>query len=124
MITLDKKVELIVPFFDNDGVEINNQRVDNALDRITEIAGGATVSNVSGQWIGENGEVMNDYNVKYEWYASNTALESILESRHVDIVIIDLLYEHDQEAVSLVVNGTLYIIDDVNDLDYIRKAVL
>lgn len=124
MITLDKKVELIVPFFDNDGVEINNQRVDNALDRITEIAGGATVSNVSGQWIGENGEVMNDYNVKYEWYASNTALEDILESRHVDVIIFDLLYEHDQEAVSLVVNGTLYIIDDVNDLDYIRKAVL
>ena len=124
MITLDKKVELIVPFFDNDGVEINNQRVDNALDRITEIAGGATVSNVSGQWIGENGEVMNDYNVKYEWFASNTALEDILESRHVDVVIFDLLYEHDQEAVSLIVNGTLYIIDDVNDLDYIRKAVL
>ena len=124
MITLDKKLELIVPFFDNDGVEINNQRVDNALDRITEIAGGATVSNVSGQWIGENGEVMNDYNVKYEWYASNTALETILESRHVDVVIFDLLYENDQEAVSLIVNGTLYIIDDVNDLDYIRKAVL
>lgn len=124
MIKLDKKLELIIPLFDNDGVKIDDHDISSFLNSITKIAGGASVYTIGGQWIGENGHVMRDQNQKYEWYADNFTLESILDSRYIDIIIYDLLNVHGQEAVSLIVNGTLYIIDDIADLDYFREADL
>ena len=124
MIKLDKKLELIIPLFDNDGVKIDDTSIIRMLNNITKLAGGATVYTVGGQWIGENGKAMRDQNQKYEWYADQFTLESILDSRYIDSIIFDLLNEYGQEAVSMIINGTLYIIDDIADLDYFREVAV
>lgn len=124
MIKLDQKLELIVPLFDNDGVKINDHSIYSMLNSITKIAGGATVYTVGGQWIGENGHVMRDQNQKYEWYADKFTLETILDTRYIDSIIFDLLNEYGQEAVSMIINGTLYIIDDIDDLQQFREVEL
>src|SRR5699024_1850312 len=124
MIKLDKKLELIIPLFDNDGVKIDDTSIIRMLNNITTLAGGATGHTVAGRWSGGAGKAMPDQHRASEWYADQFTLESILASRYLGSIICDLPSEYGQEAVSMIRNGTLYIIDDIDGLQQFREVEL
>lgn len=117
MFTLQKKIEIIVPKHDNNGVKIEDKHIKNYLDSITIEAGGCTITDVRGQWWSEEeNRIMQDLNTNYEWYY----MEDNAKFMTVELkgIVRHLIKVYGQEAVSVKVNGTLYIVDesDIEDL--------
>ena len=124
MFKLQNKVELIVPQADNNGVEIADKRIKEAVNKVTKIAGGCTITEIRGQWYSDiENRIMEDNNLNLEWYY-NKAMEDVNDQQGLlkglsDITRI-LITEYGQEGISIKINGTLYIIDesDLNFLSY------
>src|SRR5699024_1524394 len=69
MFKLQNKVEIIVPKEDNNGQEISSQEIKDAVNTITKLAGGCTITEVKGQWYSDDEQrIMEDDNLNLEWY--------------------------------------------------------
>lgn len=124
MFKLQNKVEIITPKHDNNGVEIDDLAIRLELENITKIAGGCTATDVKGQWWSDDEQrIMQDYNTNFEWYY-NKDMEDVNEQqgllKGLSTITRILITEYNQEAVSIKINGALYIIDesDLNFLSY------
>ncbi|AJA42172.1 hypothetical protein [Staphylococcus phage phiIPLA-RODI] len=124
MFKLQNKVEIIVPKEDNNGKHIMNNQLNESHKTITRICGGCTITDVKGQWWSDDEQrIMQDNNTNYEWYYDKDMQDindqqGLLQS--LSTITRILITEYNQEAVSIKVNGTLYIIDesDLNFLSY------
>ena len=130
MLKLQNRVEIIVPQKDNNGVEIESTAIKEAVNKITKIVGGSTLTEVKGQWYSDDQKrIMEDNNLNYEWYynkdmdVKDKEILSIELGRIIDILVM----EYDQEAVSIKLNNVLYIISmediDTLDEDYIKDEL-
>lgn len=124
MFKLQNKVEIIVPQKDNNGVEISSPAIKNSVNDITKICGGSTITEVKGQWWSEEEErIMEDDNLNYEWYY-NKDMEDMNDQQGllqaISKIARQLIVFYQQEAVSIKVNGTLYIVEyeDLSLLSY------
>lgn len=124
MFKLENKVEIITPKHDNEGREISNPTIKQSVNNITKIAGGCTVTDVKGQWYSDDEErIMQDDNLNLEWYY-NKDMQDVNDQQGLlhglTTITRILITEYNQEAVSIKINGTLYIIDesDLNFLSY------
>lgn len=124
MFKLQNKVEIIVPKEDNNGVEIDSLVIREELENITKICGGCTTTDVKGQWWSdEEQRSMEDNNTNFEWYY-NKDMEDVNDQQGLlhglTTIASVLIFKYNQEAVSIKINGTLYIIDesDLNFLSY------
>lgn len=124
MFKLENKVEIITPKHDNEGREISNPTIKQSVNNITKIAGDCTVTDIKGQWYSDDEErIMQDDNLNLEWYY-NKDMQDVNDQQGLlhglATITRILITEYNQEAVSIKINGTLYIIDesDLNFLSY------
>ncbi|BAO09173.1 hypothetical protein [Staphylococcus phage S25-3] len=122
MFKLQNKVEIIVPQKDNNGVEISSPEIKNTVNNITRIAGGCTITDVKGQWWSDDEKrIMEDDNLNYEWYY-NKDIQDVNDQqgllKGLSTIARILITEYGQEAISIKINGVLYIIDE-NDLGFL-----
>lgn len=131
MFKLENKVELIVPKEDNNGKGIKSNAIKEAVNTITKIAGGCTMTDVKGCWWSEDEQrIMQDNNINLEWYYDKD-MQDVNDKETLVIelgrIIHILIMEYDQEGISVKINGTLYIIDesdlDTLDEDYIKDEL-
>ena len=120
MFKLQNKVEIIVPKADNNGVEIDDLAIREELESITKIVGGCTTTDVKGQWWSDDEQrIMQDNNTNFEWYYDKgmqdmNDQQGLLQA--LSKIARQLIVFYEQEAISIKINGTLYIID-YEDLD-------
>ena len=124
MFKLQNKVELIVPQADNNGVEIADKRIKEAVNKVTKIAGDCTITEIKGQWYSDiENRIMEDNNLNLEWYY-NKSMEDVNDQQGLlhglATITRILITEYGQEGISIKINGTLYIVDesDLNFLSY------
>lgn len=123
MLKLQNKVEIIVPQKDNNGIEISSPAIKEAVNKATKIAGGNTITEVKGQWWSDDEQrIMEDDNLNIEWYYSKD-MEDV-EDRQSFIQAISkitrqLIVFYGQEAISIKIDGTLFIVD-FEDLDFLN----
>ena len=119
MFKLQNKIELIVPQYDNEGNEISSAPIKLAIKQATRTVGGNTITPVKGQWWSEDEErIMQDDNLNIEWYYDLNDMDRELFASAIAKIIRQLIIFHEQEAVSLKLNGTLYIIE-YEDLEFL-----
>lgn len=122
MFKLENKVEIIVPLADNNGIEIDNSTIREELEKITKIAGGCTTTDVKGHWYSDDEQrIMQDINTIFEWYYEKD-MQDVNDQQGLlhglSFIANVLIFKYNQEAVSIKINGTLYIIDE-SDLNYL-----
>lgn len=122
MFKLQNKVEIIVPKQDNNGVEIADKRIKEYVNNITMEAGGCTITEIKGQWYSDDEQrIMEDNNLNLEWYY-NKDMQDVEDKQEIvhglSNIAMVLRFRYNQEAVSIKINGTLYIIDE-SDLKFL-----
>ncbi|WBF81702.1 hypothetical protein [Staphylococcus virus vB_SurM-PSU5] len=122
MFKLQNKVEIIIPKEDNNGVEISDKRIQEYVNSITIEAGGCTITEIKGQWYSEDEKrIMEDNNLNLEWYyMQDNAKFMTVELKGIVSRLIEI---YEQEAISIKVNGTLYIVDQ-SDIEELHTTLL
>lgn len=110
MLKLKNSVKVFVPVTNNNGDKVDlSFETTNALN----VIGVATTFTASGNWI-ENGKLYTD-NINVMQFNCN---EFDNDTVHVINELIRAIFiKAEQLAVSVEVNGTLYILDSVNDIN-------
>lgn len=124
MLKLQNKIEVIIPKKDNNKKEISDKAIKTATNEITKEVGGCSITEIFGQWYSDNeNRIMQDENIIIEWYYQKPSSDIV---ENLNIIIFRLIIEHNQEAVSLKVNGVLYIIfkDDIIGLRDVISTLL
>ena len=103
MIKLQNQVSVIVPKKTNDGR--STKTVINKVNKLFCLNfGGTSILEVSGYWL-DGGRVYHDNNLKIVSNVENIDVETIAEAANL------VLTECEQLAVSVEINGALYIFD-------------
>ena len=103
MIKLNNQVAVIVPKKTNDGR--STKTVINKVNKLFCLSfGGTSILEVSGYWVND-GKVYHDENLKIVSNVENIDVETIAKA--AEMVLIDA----EQLAVSVEINGVLYIFD-------------
>lgn len=103
MIKLQNQVSVIVPKKTNDGR--STKSVINKVNKLFCLKfGGTSILEVSGYWVND-GKVYHDENLKIISNVENIDVETIAEAANL------VLTEAEQLAVSVEINGSLYIFD-------------
>ena len=103
MIKLNNQIAVIVPKKTNDGR--STKSVINKVNKLFCLNfGGTSILEVSGYWINNN-KVYHDENLKIVSNVENIDVETIAEAASL------VLTEAEQLAVSVEINGSLYIFD-------------
>lgn len=123
MMTIKNKVEIIVPQKDNNGNEISSPGIKDAVNKATKIAGGNTITEVKGQWWSDDEQrIMEDDNLNIEWFY-NKDMEDVDDRQNfiqaISKITRQLIVFYQQEAVSIKIDGTLFIVD-YEDLDFLN----
>ncbi|PLA93133.1 hypothetical protein [Ligilactobacillus salivarius] len=107
MIKLQNQVAIVVPKKTNDG-----RKTNKIINKINELFclnfGGTSILEVSGYWL-DDGKVYHDENLKIVSNTEVIDVETIAKA--AEIVLIDA----EQLAVSVEINGSLYIFDAADD---------
>lgn len=103
MIKLDNQVAVIVPKKTNDGR--STKTVINKVNKLFCLSfGGTSILEVSGYWVND-GKVYHDENLKIVSNVENIDVETIAKAAEM------VLTDAEQLAVSVEINGALYIFD-------------
>lgn len=119
MLKLQNKVEIIVPKNDNAGNEISSPVIKSEINIMTKLAGGNTITEVKGQWWSDDEErIMQDDNLNIEWYYDKDMEDAQSFVLGLSVITRVLILQYGQEAVSVKINGVLYIVnsDDLHKL--------
>lgn len=122
MFKLQNRVELIIPKEDNNGKGITDKRIQEYVNSITMEAGGCTITEIKGQWYSDDEKrIMEDNNLNLEWYyMQDNAKFMTVELKGIVRRLIEV---YEQEAISIKVNGTLYIVDQ-SDIEELHTTLL
>ena len=112
MLKLQNKVEIIVPQKDNNGNEISSPVIKSEIGIMTKIAGGNTITEVKGQWYSEDeNRIMQDDNLNVEWYYDKDIEDAQSFVLGLSVITRVLILQYGQEAVSVKIDGVLYIVN-------------
>lgn len=124
MFKLQNKVEIIVPKYTNSGKEISSPAIKEAVNNATKICGGCTITEIKGQWWSDDEQrIMEDDNLNLEWYYDK-GMQDINDQQGLlqalSKIARQLIVFYEQEAISIKVDGVLYIVDyeDLKFLSY------
>lgn len=109
MIKLSNSIKVLVPVNDNDGVRVD---LTSEVKSVIEVAGGATNYLARGSWV-DGGKLYNDNLMVVQF---NTAEFSNDLVRAVNNLVYAIFLKAEQLAVSVEVNGTLYILESIDDM--------
>lgn len=118
MIKLENSFTLITPKQDNNGVNIP---VDDFIKQVSDVAGGATVTDCAGYWL-DKGQLYNDNNIKIEMSFST------LQNNDVTSLVVSLVNKlmtvYNQLAVSVETSHGLIIFDTTDSIEDITLALV
>lgn len=115
MIKLQNQVSIIVPKTTNDGRKTN--KTINKINKLFCLNfGGTSILEVSRYWL-DDGKVYHDNNLKIVSNVENIDVETIAEAANL------VLTEAEQLAVSVEINGGLYIFDANDSIAEELKSV-
>ena len=126
MMTIKNKIEIIVPQKDNNGNEISSPGIKDAVNKATKIAGGNTITEVKGQWWSDDEQrIMEDDNLNIEWFY-NKDMEDVDDRQNfiqaITKITRQLIVFYGQEAISIKIDGILYIVD-YDDLEFLASEL-
>lgn len=117
MIKLENSIKILVPQTDNDGNALN---FTAEIKAITSIIGGATVYQAKGLWEHDDRLYTDNMNVvefNYSDKLNTQAIASIIE-----LITREFTYGK-QEAVSVYLNKTLYILESLTDVNDLKELL-
>ena len=114
MLKLENELQLFVPSYDNGGQKVDVTMYEKTL---CAMVGGATTYKAKGKWLDGSELYNDDVNVITANYSGRLSLANI---EKLASLISRLFFFECQLAVSLKVNGTLYIL---NSDDYKTKTI-
>ena len=110
MIKYDNSVKVLVPVTNNDGVKVD---LGSEIAGAVNVIGGATTYPARGSWV-ENGKLYTD-SINVVQFNCGEFDNDIIK------VISELIYaifkRAEQLAVSVEINGTLYILESIEDIE-------
>lgn len=109
MIKLSNSIKVLVPETNNDGVKVD---FTSEITAVIGAVGGATTYPATGSWL-DGGKLYTD-NIKVVQF--NTAEFSNDLVRAVNNLVYAIFLKAEQLAVSVEVNGTLYILESIDDM--------
>lgn len=118
MIILNNQLKIFMMQKDNDGRDLSDLNA-KAKKQLTQAFNGLTITNAEGTWIdGDQLYIDKSYIYSCSYSGKLTATQT---SAVID-VIKDELNKGKQQAVSIMLNGTLYILD-AGDLDNFKEIL-
>lgn len=117
MIKLENSVTLYVPKETNEGHTLN---FDSQLNFLTSLFGGATKTDAEGRWIGSKGQAYID-NLELIQFNYGEVTPYIVTTLMNTIVTI--ITKGQQLAVSVNINGTLYIFENTDGARFIEEKL-
>jgi len=110
MIKLSNNIKVFVPATTNDGVKVD---LSSEISAAVKVIGGATTYSARGNWVDDNKLYTDNINVMQ--------FNTMDFDKDVIRVISELVYaifnRAEQLAVSVEINGVLYILESVNDIE-------
>lgn len=108
MIKLENSVTVYVPKENNEGNVLN---FDNQLNFLTSLFGGATTTTAEGRWVDDNGKAYADRLdlVQFNYSEATPYIVTTLMN-----TIVTIIRQGEQLAVSVNINGTLYIFENTD----------
>lgn len=110
MIKLENTIKVFVPLTTNDGVKVD---LSSEIAAAVKVVGGATTYSARGSWVDDNKLYTDNINVMQlncdEF--DNDTIKVISE------LIYAIFNRAEQLAVSVEINGVLYILESVNDIE-------
>lgn len=108
MIKLENSITLYVPKENNEGNALN---FDSQLNFLTSLFGGATKTTAEGQWVDGNGKAYADRLdlVQFNYREATPYIVTTLMN-----TIVTIIRQGEQLAVSVNINGTLYIFENTD----------
>jgi hypothetical protein len=110
MIKLENTIKVFVPATTNDGVKVD---LSSEISAAVKVIGGATTYSARGNWVDDNKLYTDNINVMQ--------FNTMDFDKDVIRVISELVYaifnRAEQLAVSVEINGVLYILESVNDIE-------
>jgi len=110
MIKLSNNIKVLVPATTNDGVKVD---LSSEISAAVKVIGGATTYSARGNWVDDNKLYTDNINVMQ--------FNTMDFDKDVIRVISELVYaifnRAEQLAVSVEINGVLYILESVNDIE-------
>lgn len=110
MIKLENSVKVLVPVTNNDGAKVD---LSSEISAAVNVIGGATTYSARGSWVDDNKLYTDNINVmqfncdKFD----NDTVKVISE------LVYAIFNRAEQLAVSVEINGTLYILESVDDIE-------
>ena len=109
MLKLENSIKVFVPVTNNNGVKVDlNREIKSAVS----IIGGATTYQARGSWV-DGGKLYNDDMNVVQFNCSEFSLKVTLI---INNLVRAIFTKAEQIAVSVEINGTLYILDSVDDI--------
>lgn len=109
MIKLANTIKVFVPATNNDGVKVDlTSEIKGALEAV----GGATTYQARGNWV-DDGKLYAD-NISVMQFNTMDFSDDIV--RAINNLVYAIFIKAEQLAVSVEVNGTLYILESVDDM--------
>jgi len=117
MIKLENSITLYVPKENNEGHTLN---FDSELNFLTSLFGGATKTTAEGKWIDSDGQAYIDRLdlVQFNYGEVTPYIVTALMN-----TIVTIISKGEQLAVSVTINGQLYIFEKTDGARFIEKTL-
>lgn len=117
MIKLENSITLYVPKETNEGHTLN---FDNQLNFLTSLFGGATKTGAEGCWVDSEGQAYIDNLdlVQFNYGEVTSYIVTTLMN-----TIVTIITKGQQLAVSVNINGTLYIFEETDGARFIEETL-
>lgn len=110
MIKLSNSIKVLVPETNNDGVKVD---LSSEISAAVKVIGGATTYAARGNWV-EKDKLYTD-NINVVHFNCDEFDKAI--TRVISDLIRAIFIKAEQLAVSVEINGTLYILESVDDIE-------
>ena len=110
MIKYDNSIKVLVPVTNNDGVKVD---LSSEVAAAVNVIGGATTYSARGSWV-ENGKLYTD-NINVMQFNCGAFDDDTVKA--ISNLIHAIFTKAEQLAVSVEINGVLYILENTEDIE-------
>lgn len=110
MIKLSNNIKVIVPITNNDGVKVD---LSSEISGAVNVIGGATTYPARGSWV-EKGKLYTDSANVVQFNCDEFDNDTV---KVISELVYSIFNRAEQLAVSVEINGVLYILESVDDIE-------
>lgn len=89
-------VAVVIPHNQATGIQVFVEAIRNALRDVMVESGGATVTQVQGQWVAPDGEVFAEPGMRYQFNFQRNKFDAVQQAVRR---LVDVVFEHGEQAV-------------------------